>query len=146
MTESKSSSFMRATSPSRVMPALFTSTSSRPNAVCADSTSVVASSALATLATSAIDFTPYFMVSSQASSWVCGRLAALEQFRHTFMPSLASFSAMARPIPRLDPVTSAPLRAGFASSVMVSLPCMSSRSGLIAAARAVLGSLLLAVY
>ena len=58
ITASKSSSFMRASSPSRVMPALFTSTSTRPNASWAASMSAAASAASATLAATAMARTP----------------------------------------------------------------------------------------
>ncbi len=83
MTASKSSSPMRAMSPSRVMPALFTSTSMRPSSATAWSTRAFAASVSATLATTASVRTPYSLVISSAAALVRSKLESLEQLRQT---------------------------------------------------------------
>src|SRR5262245_45539697 len=94
----------RSLRPTEVIPALLTSTSSRPKcrSVFAISDSRLAVSA--TLALIAIPWLPAFAISATT----CAAASALEwKFTTTACPSRARRSAIARPMPREAPVTTA---------------------------------------
>ena len=107
ITSSNEASSIFAMSPSRVMPALFTSTSMRPNVSSVASTRRAASSMRETSAATAMARTPSCSVIASASSRAASSERGLAQLTQTLQPASASSSAIARPIPRLDPVTMA---------------------------------------
>lgn len=84
-------------------PTLLIRTSIRPNAASAASTTSRAPASVVTSATTAIASAP----SARASAAAASRASFSRAQRATRQPSRASSSAMARPIPRLEPVTSA---------------------------------------
>src|SRR5688572_28779651 len=122
MTVSKSSSSIRRIRPSFVMPALFTSTSSRPCASMMRS-SVSESdleTAMSHVATSALP------PSALISSTTCWSLSAERATATTCSPSFASRLAMAAPMPREAPVTKATRFSVMMTTPSRSLPRPSS--------------------
>src|SRR3989442_944645 len=101
MTRSQSSSFMRTRRPSRMTPALLTRMSTRPNRCLAASTNRSASSRITASATTPRTAPPRAS-SSLAERW--SRSASRPETT-TAAPSSASNVAIARPMPRLPPVT-----------------------------------------
>src|SRR6266446_9668379 len=111
-TVSQSARFMRITSWSRVMPALFTRMSILPNCPSADLIPDFTCSSSATSMTNADALPPEAAISATRSSsfW---RLRAATA---TVAPSRASASAQARPMPCDAPVTSATRPSNFMSA------------------------------
>src|SRR5699024_637266 len=104
MTLSKSSSFMAMARPSRVMPALLTRIWMPPSSLTAVSIRVLAASGSATSPWTARTCTPR----ASSSCSVCWAAAALPAYEKTTLaPRRASSRQMARPMPRLPPVTTA---------------------------------------
>src|SRR5687768_7824246 len=101
-TASQSSRFMRSINWSLVMPALFTSTSRRPCRSSAPDTSRSIAPASETSTAAASAFPPAAAIASIASAALLPRAAPI-----TVAPCAASFPAIARPMPREAPVTSA---------------------------------------
>src|SRR5438552_3958227 len=101
MTRSQSSSFMRTRRPSRMTPALLTRMSTRPNRCLAASTNRSASSRITASATTPRTAPPRAS-SSLAERW---SRAASRPETTTAAPASASNVAIARPMPRLPPVT-----------------------------------------
>src|SRR5581483_5114774 len=85
------------------MPALFTRTSTAPNAALVLATRSAIAAGLVMSAALYSTFTPHFF----ASSIRCVSIAALspKPFSMTLQPSAANASAMAFPMPLVDPVT-----------------------------------------
>ena len=100
ITLSKSSSFMRSTRPSRVMPALFTRQSTPPSASIACLKASFTESELLTSHANVNVLTPNSLAIASACSGQPPR-----EIRTTSEPRAASSLAMARPIPRDAPVT-----------------------------------------
>ena len=100
MTEAQSSSDIRTSKPSAVIPALATSTSTGP---CAASTSANAASTAAG------------SVMSQRTSRHPSGAPPLRVVTATWSPWATNASAIARPMPRLPPVTSTDLGLGSAA-------------------------------
>src|SRR5574337_468000 len=102
-TKSQSSSFIRRISPSRVMPALFTRMSIRPNFPTTSSIMAETSAEAATFALIASDFLPFASMSA-AVFWAASRFTSQMAVS---APSAASASAISLPMPCAAPVTSA---------------------------------------
>ena len=102
-TSFQASSFMRITSVSRVMPALLTRTSMRPNSATVSATALAEASPSQTLSTM-----PRPLPSSSAMRAVMRSApASLVAVPTTVAPAFTKASRMAAPMPRLVPVTSA---------------------------------------
>ncbi|HET7152221.1 MAG TPA: hypothetical protein VFJ29_00505 [Candidatus Kapabacteria bacterium] len=102
MTASQSASLIRASKPSRVMPALFTRISNPPSSAITPLTvlSIAAPSAL--LHAYALTLPPAF----RASSTICAAASTFEAYVNaTVAPSAASRFTIALPMPRDPPVT-----------------------------------------
>src|SRR6516164_6642204 len=102
-TSSQSASFIRTSRPSRVMPALFTRTSSRPKCSWVWATARWTSSPRTRSATMPWALTPRPSSSATTSAIRAASRPTIANDR----PSSANPRAMARPIPRVAPVTSA---------------------------------------
>ncbi len=111
-TSSQSVFFMRNESPSRVIPALFTSTSNPPDSARAAFTTSVTCSALPTSAYISWKAVPLSFARDSSSSFPA---LGFEQSPQTSHPFFMNVSAIPRPIPREDPVTRAFL---FCSSMI----------------------------
>ena len=108
----RSQRFMaRSMSPAKVMAALFTSTSSRPKCAMVRSTIASTSAGLERSVGTARPRRPRASTSRAVASMVPGSLSGLESVARaahaTSAPASASASAIARPTPRLAPVTRA---------------------------------------
>src|ERR1700694_887057 len=103
MTMSQSASLIRITSVSRVKPALLTSTSSRPHRFTTASTAIPGAALSAKSACSAIVSWPACESSSPRASASAWRLLYVIA---TVAPASPNITAVARPVPRLPPVTS----------------------------------------
>ncbi len=93
---------MRSRSVSRVIPALLTNTSTRPQVSIADLTKLSTCASWDTSAWIAIASPPLLLISVTTSS---AAMTELAKFTITFAPSPASATAIARPIPLDAPVT-----------------------------------------
>jgi len=103
MTSSQSLRFMRSSSVSRVMPALFTRICTGPRRPSASLATVLIDSSLLTSSTKISAVPPTAAISAATS---CS-LASFRAARPTRAPALASASAQARPMPCEAPVTNA---------------------------------------
>src|ERR1700730_1218461 len=104
-TASQSSCFMRTASPSRVIAALFTKISSRPNfsRICLKPAFTCSASATSILTANAVPPAAVILATTAAS------FSALRDATPTLAPASASASAVSRPIPCEAPVTKATL-------------------------------------
>src|SRR3954469_1687842 len=105
-TRSTSSSAVSLKAPTKPTPALFTSTSSRPNSATVAETADDTAAASAESAWIASARRPRFLICSTTSA---ARAALCWYVSATSAPSSASRSAVAAPMPRLPPVTNATL-------------------------------------
>ena len=102
-TASQSSSFIRRRRPSRVIPALFTRISTRPNVSTARSIIRSESAVTVTLPWTASASPPVDLISAASASTPSGAMSTAT----ILAPSAARARAMLRPIPRDAPVTMA---------------------------------------
>ena len=102
-TASQSASLMRISNPSRVTPALLTRMSTRPVSPRIFSAAAATAAASATSTACAQAFLP----TARTSSATFRAFSAVRETQATSAPSAANFKAMARPMPRPAPVTTA---------------------------------------
>ena len=102
-TVSQSASLMRISRPSRVTPALFTRMSTLPQSARIFSAAAFTSAESDTSTASAHALRP----SARISAATFSEFSTVRETTTTSAPSAANFNAMARPIPRPAPVTTA---------------------------------------